>query len=248
MRYMLLIYRDDDASEARSAPEVKAAVASHVPYIELLRRNSQYITSDALGPARSAWTVRNAGGKLVATEGPFAETREQFGGFYVIEADDLDEAIAAASLCPALALHGFGIEIRPLTLTGVAPELLLEKSERTFHSRYLLAIYLDESPDDPLDDLDRQQAFAEPYLARLGASGQIVGAGLLAPSGSATSLRLRNGKVVLTDAPIPAGREQLRGYCMVGARDMDEAVKLALRCFNTQPLAIEVRSVRGAGG
>src|SRR5205085_55518 len=140
LRYMLLIYRDERASEARSEAETTAAMASHVPYIEMLRRNRQYAGSEALGPASAARTLRNAGGKPLVTLGPFAESREQLGGFYIVEAEDLDQAIEAAAQCPALKMHGFAIEIRPISIGGVleAPSPVVEPA-----SRFLLAIYRD---------------------------------------------------------------------------------------------------------
>ena len=85
-------------------------------------------------------------------------------------------------------------------------------------------------------------------MERLRASGQFAGAAPLAPSGSATSLRLEDRKVVLTDGPFAQGREQLCGYCIVRARDMDEAVGVASECPDAAQCAIEVRPVRTAGG
>jgi len=103
MHYAMLIYVDRAAMDARSPEDMKAGMAKHVPYIEQLRKNQRYASSDALGPLR------------LVTRGPFAESREQLGGYYVIVADDLDEAIDIASKCPALAVPYIGgIEIRPL--------------------------------------------------------------------------------------------------------------------------------------
>src|SRR5262245_46217383 len=114
MRYMLLIHLDEEVTFSRPEAETRAAMALHAPYIEMLRRNAQYGASDPLGPSRAARTLRSSRGKTVATEGPFAESREQLGGFYVIDAKDLDEAIAIASKCPALKAAGVSaIEIRP---------------------------------------------------------------------------------------------------------------------------------------
>jgi hypothetical protein len=249
MRYMFLIYRDERASEVRSEAEIKAAMASHAPYIEMLRRNRQYAGSEALGAARSARTLRSSGGKLVPTEGPFAESREQLGGFYVVQAKDLDEAIEAASQCPALKTHGFGIEIRPIPVVVALEEPQPANSERAADSRYLLAIYRDETGREAEDDRAREPDSEQlgPYIERLRTSGRFAGAESLAPSGSATSLRVRDGMVVLTDGPFTESREQLAGYCIVRARDMDEAVDLASECPGARQYAIEVRPVRSAG-
>src|SRR5262249_43904028 len=134
VRYMFLIYVDEQASAARSPAEVAAAVAAHAPYIETLRRNRQYAASNALAPARLARTLRSGSGKPVETQGPFAESREQLGGYYVVDARDLDEAIALASKCVAFSTVGVAIEIRP-SLAGGAD---------TAHAdgdRFLIAVY-----------------------------------------------------------------------------------------------------------
>src|SRR6187401_1863663 len=99
MQYLFLIYMDEPETEARSEADVKVSMASHAPYIEMLRRNLQYADSSALAAARSARTLRSSGGIQMATEGPFAESREQLGGFYIVDAKDLDQAIEAASQC-----------------------------------------------------------------------------------------------------------------------------------------------------
>jgi hypothetical protein len=248
MRYMLLIYVDEVASAARSAAEVEAAMALHAPYIERLRRNGQYAGSEALAAARSARTLRSAGGKPVATEGPFAESREQLGGFYLVEAADLDDAIAAAAHCPALTTIGVAIEIRPVATIDAAEAPLPRRAEPASHGRYLLAIYRDETAETP-DDEPGQAALMKwrSCRRRLSAAGQLAGGEPFAPSGSATALRLRDGKVVLTDGPFAEGREQLAGYCIVWARDMDEAVGMASECREGWH-AVEVRPIRGAGG
>jgi hypothetical protein len=226
---MFLIYLDERAQAARSEAEIEAGMASHTPYIEMLRRNGQYAGSEALAPARSARTLRYSDGKAVATDGPFAESREQLGGFYIVEATDLDQAIRAASQNPALKTVGIAIEIRPMReviAAGPPPP------GRAAHSRYLLAFYRDETDHDEA----------------LPASAQLAGLESLAPPGSATTLRLQGGKVALTDGPFAEGGAQLAGCCLVWARDMDDAAGLAAAYPGAGLHAIEVRSVRTTEG
>jgi hypothetical protein len=130
MRYAFIIYLDPAVAGARPEAEVKASVASHAPYIEMLRANRQYVAGDAL--EHGAHTLRTAGGKPVTTQGPFVEAREQVGGYYIVDARDLDEAIELAAACPALRTVGLAIEIRPLAEPYVA---LAQGSDR----RMLLA-------------------------------------------------------------------------------------------------------------
>ena len=115
MRYMLLMVRDDQAWGARSAEERSAAYWAAVEYSEDLRKRGLYERGDPLEMSNTATTVRMERGKAVITDGPFAETKEQLGGFYQIEVDNLDDAIEAAARCPG---SMFGtIEVRPIMPT-----------------------------------------------------------------------------------------------------------------------------------
>jgi hypothetical protein len=223
MRYMLLIYLDEEANAARSESEIKKGMDAHTPYIDTLRRNRKYAASAALGPARDARVLRGAGGKAVATEGPFAESREQLGGFYVIDAEHLDEAIAIASECPALRTVATAIEIRPVATPAAAGEA------RPQAEPFFVAIHRDESRDDLTLDALRARAH------------------LLAPSGSATCLRLRDGKIALDDGPFAEGREQIGAYCVAWAEDADEALGLASELARSAKCSVEVRRIRSLG-
>jgi len=129
MQYMLLIYLDEQVAAARTPAEVAAAIALHDPYIARLRANRRYAGSGVLAPTAHARTLRGRDGVPVATQGPYAESREQLGGFYLIEADDLDVAIEVAAECPALRTVGLAIEIRPVVqgALGDKGELVLAR-------------------------------------------------------------------------------------------------------------------------
>ncbi|HEY3164079.1 MAG TPA: YciI family protein [Candidatus Limnocylindrales bacterium] len=111
MRYLLLIY----AAESDSAPPDDAVAASHAAYAAFtadVKARGLFLAGEALTPTSTATTVRVADGQVLATDGPFAETKEALGGFYLIEARDLDEAIETAAKIPA-AKEG-SIEVRPI--------------------------------------------------------------------------------------------------------------------------------------
>lgn len=112
MTYLCLVYHEEAAIDALPADEHDAIVAATLAYREELRRGDHYITSSPLQPVRAAMTVRVRGGAVSVTDGPFAETREQLGGFYLIEARDLNEAIRLASHMPPARVGS--IEVRPL--------------------------------------------------------------------------------------------------------------------------------------
>ncbi len=109
MQYMLLIYLDENAP---SQAERERCYKESSEYARELAANGKYLASAPLYPTSTATSIRMRDGKRLVTDGPFAETREQLGGYYLINADDLDEAIAIASRIPA---GRWGtVEIRPV--------------------------------------------------------------------------------------------------------------------------------------
>ena len=112
MKFLFMIYHDERVLEALPEQEMQALVDSALDYDEEIRQSGHYIVSNALQRARTARTLRVREGKVLVTDGPFAETREQLGGFFLVEARDLDEACEVASRFPPARL-GI-IEVRPV--------------------------------------------------------------------------------------------------------------------------------------
>ena len=115
MRYLCAVYLELKNMEMLSPAEGTTLTRDCIAYDEELGRSGHYIASDALQPAITAKTLRVRNGKLSVTDGPFAETKEQLGGFILIEARDMDEAVELASKVP-MAKHG-SIEVRPVMET-----------------------------------------------------------------------------------------------------------------------------------
>jgi hypothetical protein len=113
MRYMLLIYKDEKLWEEMSEQEKGAIFQQAVEFSEGLRKNGVYQAGAPLQPTSTATTVRMKNGKTMMTDGPFAETKEQLGGYSIVEAKDLDEALSVAIRHPLLRA-GFSIEVRPI--------------------------------------------------------------------------------------------------------------------------------------
>ena len=109
MKYMLLIYGDE---HALNETERKDCYVESTELAHNLKFNGQYISANPLHPTSMATSVRVRDGKRLVTDGPFAETREQLGGYFLIEAKDLDEAIAVAARIP-MARKGT-VEVRPV--------------------------------------------------------------------------------------------------------------------------------------
>ena len=114
MQYLLLIYEAESQQEARSEEESGAIFQAYMDFNKELRPTGKLLGGDALHPTATATTVRVRDGKAMLTDGPFAETKEQLGGYYLIEAENLDDATAIAAKIPT-AKHG-SIEVRPVMI------------------------------------------------------------------------------------------------------------------------------------
>lgn len=111
MKYMLLIYSSEANWEAEH-PDQEAVMGEYMAFGEMLRNNGHFVAGDALQPTATATTVRVRSGATATSDGPFAETKEQLGGYYLVEANDLDEAIRLAAQIPD-ARNG-SVEVRPV--------------------------------------------------------------------------------------------------------------------------------------
>jgi hypothetical protein len=109
MKYMLLIYHDE---QALSETERQQCYAESTQLAQQIHSSGQYLAANPLHPTSMATSVRVRNGKRLVTDGPFAETREQLGGYFLIEANNLDEAIAIAGRIP-MARKGT-VEVRPV--------------------------------------------------------------------------------------------------------------------------------------
>lgn len=112
MEYMILIYGDESAWPNLTEDQLKAMYAEYGAYTQELVKAGVMRAGSALKPVVTATTVRVRGGKVINTDGPFAETKEQLGGYYLIDVPDLDAAVKWAGKCPG-AKNG-SCEVRPL--------------------------------------------------------------------------------------------------------------------------------------
>jgi hypothetical protein len=112
MKYLCLIYDEEKKIGAMPKSEMDAFMGEYFAFTESIKKSGHYITGEPLQPVATATTVRIRNGKMSATDGPFAETKEQLGGFYLIDAKDLNDAIQIASRIPS-ARYG-SIEVRPI--------------------------------------------------------------------------------------------------------------------------------------
>jgi len=115
MRYILLIYSREIDMAGRSASDIEQLKAAHWAVMDEARAKGIFRGAEPLHPTATATTVRMGGGKPLVHDGPFAETKEQLAGYYILDCEDLDEAIAWAARIPTACKGGAGcIEIRPM--------------------------------------------------------------------------------------------------------------------------------------
>ncbi|HEY3655435.1 MAG TPA: YciI family protein [Steroidobacteraceae bacterium] len=112
MQYLLLIYANERDEGALDPAAMAAIMQEYQEFTKSIVQAGQMKAADRLKPTSSASTVRVRNGKVVTTDGPFAETREQLGGYYLVEAKHLDEALAIAARIPS-AKYG-SVEVRPI--------------------------------------------------------------------------------------------------------------------------------------
>jgi hypothetical protein len=118
VKYMLLIYAEEGGFEQLSPEEKDASMGAWFSYTEEMRKAGAMVAGDALQSTASSTSVRVRDGKTLTTDGPFAETKEALGGFYILDVDSLDDALAWAGKCPG-ALYGT-IEVRPVMVFDMA--------------------------------------------------------------------------------------------------------------------------------
>lgn len=229
MHYFALLLTQE--SDTPPDPEVMAAYEAFNA-----KAASAIRAGDALTP--SATGVRITGGPdaPTITDGPFAEGAEVAGGYYVFEVDNLDEALELAREIPT-AQHG-AVEVWPMVqfapagapLTGDSwLALLLEPPEKVV------------TPGTPEWE---EGAKAHIEFGKV-AAGTVVGGAPLHPPSTATTVRVRDGKVTLTDGPFAEGAEVANGFYYINTPDRDEAIKIASMIPAT---TVELRRLAGVSG
>ena len=112
MQYLLLIYGNENAAQTAPKEAITQMVAAYAAYTQALKTAGVLQGSNRLKPTNAGSTVRVTGGKTEVLDGPYAETREQLGGYYMIDVPNLDEALSWAARCPGAAYGA--IEVRPV--------------------------------------------------------------------------------------------------------------------------------------
>jgi hypothetical protein len=239
MKYMLLIYNTEGCM---TDAERTACMVESLRVCDDLKARGQFLDAAPLHPVHTAATVRVRGGRTLVTDGPFAETVEQLGGFYALDLPDLDAAIGVASRLPPV-MKGT-VEIRPMfELDGVPPPRPHAVDPGAI--LYLLLPYHDEARPELLDPdtLGAMKAEAAARCRELAEAGAFFSASPLHPAATATSVRVRDGKRLITDGPFAETTEVLGGYYLIRAADRDAAIAVAAQQPGARIGSVEVRPV-----
>ena len=240
MKYMLLIYSPENAW---APDEWNQCVATSMGICQELAADGKLVAASPLHPVATATTVRVRDGKAIFTTGPFTETIEQLGGFYLIDVEHLDEAISIASRLPP-AKKGT-VEIRPIFKLGGLPAEKFELENVASLRKFMFLCYDDEAAWIAAGPEAHTAAMQEAVTLthQLDKHGQFLSASPLHPISTATSVRVRDGHRSVTDGPFAETREVLGGYYLILAKDQQAALEIAAEHSGVHVGAVEVRQV-----
>jgi hypothetical protein len=240
MKYIFLIYsaEKDWTDETRHA-----CMCESMGICDTLAQQGKFIAASPLQYVETASSVRVRDGQTQLTTGPFAETTEQLGGFYIVELDNLDDAIAIASKLPPVKKGT--VEIRPVFQLDGLPlsnfGLLQQVSGQL--TPFILLCYDDEeywrSAGPELHHAAMMEAVAVTW--KLDSQGKFIYASPLHPVDTATSVRVRNGQRIVSDGPFAETSEVLGGFYLILAEDQTEAVSIAALHSGARVGSVEVR-------
>ncbi len=204
---------------------------------EEARRRNAVIAGDPLQSTETSTTLRPQGGKLVMLDGPFAETKEQLGGYYILECRDHSEALELAAMIPS-AKHG-SIEVRPM---AGHEKRVLDPPKRKHYISLIYgqeSLYLPRTETEVVEGIRQHQSLTERAIE----SGEFVTGDGLGMTKDAVTVRVRDGKAIHTDGPFAETKEQLGGFYIFNCDDLDRAIALTSQlpaagheCFEIRPL------------
>lgn len=240
MKYMFLIY---GAEDAWTEDERTACMIESMGVCEDLAAQGKFLAASPLEPVATARTVRVRDGETLVTDGPFAETTEQLGGYYILDLDHLDEAIAVATKLPPVKKGT--VEIRPLFPLDGLPASRNPPADAgdVSETAYILLCHDDEAAwrKEGPEAMDAAMTEALAIVRDLNDSGRYVSASPLHSSEKATCVRVRNGKRTIIDGPFAETNEVLGGYYVILAENQGQAVQVAARHPGARFGSVEVR-------
>lgn len=231
MQYFALLISKE---QGRTPEEWAAGMAAWESFHA--KAGSAIKTGDALAPAAAAVVITGGPDAPVITDGPFAEGAEVAGGYYVFEAENLDEALALARDIPIAAFGA--VEVWPAVHS-------LEPSRKLTGNDWL-ALLLEPAESAHTPGTPEWEAVAARHADLHAAAGDhLIGGAALHDRSTATTVRVRDGEVLITDGPYVEGAEIATGIYLLDAADRDEAIKLASMIPAS---TVQVRQLAGVSG
>jgi hypothetical protein len=241
MRYLVLLYGDESKMAEPGTPEFEADMQGYMAFDELA--GDAIVAGEALHDNTMCRTIHHDGTTVRVTNGPFAETVEGLGGYYVLEAETLDEVIELARHIPAV--NEGDIEIRPM----------VQWFDRTAEAgpagegatRCLATIHGPQTEADSPGTAAWDEGAAAHQRFVDGASDAVLAGGAVQPSTTATTIRVRDGELLVTDGPFSETMEVVGGFYVLRGSD-DEMADVAGRIPVNDKGAVELRPIMELGG
>jgi len=243
MRYLLTIYTDESLLEARTPEESKRVMDEYTALSREWVNKGLMLSGEGLDRVATATTVRVRGGERLITDGPFAESKEQLGGFYVLDCEGLDDALDLAARIPAAQFGA--IEVRPVmnyeAVGAAAPVWRTEARAK----KYMLTLWGDESAWESWspEELQENMKLWEQYDREATAAGVLLGGEGLEPSNTAKTVRVRDGERLVSDGPFAETKEQLGGFYLLDCTNLDHAIEWAAKVPVPDDEPVEIRPV-----
>ncbi len=242
MKYVFLIHESE--SVRPTTKEAGAAMMdAYREFSKELFATGRAGDAAPLEPVSTATCVRIRDKKRAVSDGPFAETKEQLGGYYSVDAKDEAEAIEWAAKIPGAKTGA--IEVRKVNDMQMPSMQTKLATANTSAKDYAVLIYDREEDWAQMSDARRNELFGAygAFSAGIRAEGQFVAGEPLTSAKTAKVVRVRDGKRTVTDGPFAETREQLGGYYRVRAHNLDEAVSIASKVPSAEIGTIEVRPI-----
>ncbi len=221
--HFMLIHAIDEDVEFDNGPDGDVQAALKV-WLDDVVPTGIDVQGSRLHPSSDATTVRVRGGEVMLIDGPFAETKEQVGGYDILSCASIDEALAWAAKHPSARLGS--IEVRPL-LGEPSNPLLPAPAPMT--TRYVMLVCVDESVHLTPEEIAGIGPATEAWVTETDDSGVRLFGNQLAPMSTARTLRVKGDDVIITDGPFAETKEQIAGFDVLECADLDEALSVAAR-------------------
>ena len=234
MHYLVLLYDTDANATEPGSPEFEAEMAGYEAFGEL--GGGAIVGGEALLPPDTARSIRVTGGAATVTDGPYAEAAEVLGGYYVLDVPTLDDAIELVRHIPATSTGSS--EIRPI-------EVLLPQSAEPVPEgamRYVATIHGTASEADVPGTAAWEDGAAEHGRFVERAEGTVTGGAAVHPSSTASTVRVRDGELLVTDGPFAEGAEVVGGFYLLTATP-ERAVEVAARIPVPEGGGVELRPI-----